>query len=127
MKSPAWHRGWRKGARTAVQLIAGGALTALVTAVAGGLNPQTAALVLGAWTVVVAIAQNVAETAGKVPVLLPTPGLVPSVGKPLERAVGTVETTVDRVGDAVGGVAGTVEDVAGGLLGEVVDVDSQED
>lgn len=119
MMSPAWHRGWRKAARTAVQLVAGGALTALVTAVAGGLSPSTAAIVLGAWTVVVSAAQNAAETAGKIPTLLPTPGLVPSVGPLLTPAIGTVETAVEQVGGAVGDVEGIVEDVTGTLLGEI--------
>lgn len=117
--SPAFYRGWRKGARSAIQLIAGGALTALVTAVAGGLSPTTAAIVLGAWTVVVAVAQNTAETAGKIPVLLPTPGLVPSVAPVLTPVVGTVETAVEQIGDSVGDVTGTVTDIAGGLIGEV--------
>lgn len=118
--SPALHRGLRKGTRTAIQLVAGGALTALVTAISGSLSPQTAALIMGAWTVIVAAAQNTAEASGKIPVLLPTPGLVPSVAPVASRAVGTVETTVDRVGDSIGDVTGTVEGIAGDLLGEVV-------
>lgn len=126
MRSPAWHRAWRKGIRTAVQLVAGGALTALVTAVAGSLAPGTAALVLGAWTVVVATAQNGLEAGGKIPALLPTPGLVPSVGA-VTKAVGTVETTVDQVGGVIGDVEGVVTDTAGDLLGEVLPFGEEED
>lgn len=124
--STAWHRGWRKAARTAVQLVAGGALTALITAITGGLSPGTAAIVLGAWTVVVAAAQNTAETAGKIPTLLPTPGLTPSTGI-LPHVVGTIETTVDQTGGAVGAVEGIVTDTAGRLIGEVADVDQPGD
>lgn len=124
--SPAWRRGWRKGARTLIQLVAGGALTALVTAVAGGLSPQTAALVMGAWTVVVATAQNVAETAGKIPAILPSPGLVAATEKAVAPVVGTVDAVAEKVGGAVGEVTGVVESTAGELLGEVVDVDHEE-
>jgi hypothetical protein len=119
--SPALHRGLRKGIRTGVQLVAGGALTALVTAIAGGLSPATAAIVMGAWTVVVAAAQNAGEAAGKVPVLLPTPGIVPSAGKAIQPAIGTVDTAVEKIGDAVGDIEGVVQSVTDGtVLGEVV-------
>jgi hypothetical protein len=106
--------------RTAVQLIAGGALTALVTAVAGGLSPSTAAVVMAAWTVVVAAAQNGLEASGRIPALLPTPGLVPSAAPVVAPVVGTVETAVDKVGETVGDVSGIVQDTTGKLLGEVV-------
>lgn len=120
MRSPAWHRGWRKAVRTVVQLAASGALTAAVNQIADGLAPNSKVYVLAGWTILLALLQNSFETAGKIPVLLPTPGLVPSVGPVATTAVGVVETTVDHVGDLVGDVTGTVEDVAGGLLGEVV-------
>jgi hypothetical protein len=71
--SPALNRGLRKGARTILQLVAGGALTALISAAAGGLSATSQALVLGAWTALVAAAQNALEAAKKIPVLLPTP------------------------------------------------------
>ena len=119
--SPAIHRAWRKGARTVLQLIAGGALTALVTAVAGGLDAKTQAVVMGAWTALVAALQNGLETAGKIPTLLPTPGLVPSAASVVATAVGTVETAVDQAGGGVGEVQGTVTDQTGALMGEVVD------
>jgi len=73
----AFNRGWRKGARTVVQLVAGGALTALISAAAGGLTPTVQALIMGAWTALVAAAQNGLEAAGTIPTLLPTPPLIP--------------------------------------------------
>lgn len=70
--SPAISRGIRKGLRTLAQLAAGGALTALISAVAGGLPAATQGLVMAAWTALVAFAQNSLETAGTIPTLLPT-------------------------------------------------------
>ena len=110
--------------RTAAQLVAGGALTALVTALAGGLSPTVGALVLGVWTAVIATAQNGLEAAGKIPTLLPTPGLVPSVAPLASKTVATVETAVDQTGGAVGEIEGTVTGTGGELVGEVVDVDA---
>lgn len=72
-------RGLYKAIRTMLQLIAGGALTALVSALAD-LNPAVQGIVLGGWTVVVAGVQNYLETAEKIPVLLPTPPLDPPSG-----------------------------------------------
>lgn len=117
--SVALHRGIRKALRTVLQLAAGGALTGLVSAVAGGLSAQVQGVVMAAWTALVALAQNTAETAGKIPTLLPTPGLVPSVAPLSSTAVGTVETAVDRAGATVGDVQGTVTGVGGALIGEV--------
>ena len=70
--TPAITRGLKKAIRTILQLIAGGALTALVSAAAGGLSASVQATVMGAWTALVAFAQNTLETAGKIPVVLPT-------------------------------------------------------
>lgn len=117
--NPALHRGIKKGLRTLIQLAVGGALTAAVNALASGLSPNTKIYVLTAWTVAVALLQNSLETAGKIPVLLPTPGIVPSVAPVLGKVAGTVETAVDQVGGVVGDVTGTVTDLTGGLLGEV--------
>ena len=116
--SPALHRGLRKAARTVLQLVAGGALTAAVNQFADGLSANTKVYVLALWTVVITLAQNTAETAGLIPTLLPTPGVVPSVGA-VTQTVATVETTVDQTGGTVGDVEGTVTDQAGDLLGEV--------
>jgi hypothetical protein len=116
--SPALSRGLKKGIRTVVQLAAGGALTALVTALAGGLNPTVAGLVLGAWTALVATAQNSLESAGAIPTLLPTSGLLPAGDGGLSPAV---VGTVDAVADSeTGKVTGTVTDTAGSVVGEVV-------
>jgi hypothetical protein len=124
--SAAWHRGWRKAVRTGLQLVAAGALTAAVNTFADGLSPNVKVYVLAGWTVAVALAQNALETNGKIPALLPTPGLVPSVGA-AGRAVGVVETTIDKAGDAVGDIEGIVEDTAGGLLGVVRPADEDEE
>ena len=70
--SPALTRGLKKGVRTILQLVAGGALTALISAAAGGLPAATQGIVMAAWTALVATAQNALETAGKIPTLLPT-------------------------------------------------------
>jgi hypothetical protein len=125
MKSPALHRGIRKAIRTLLQLAAGGGLTALVGVFAEGLDGRTQGLIMAGWTTLVTLIQNTAEASGLVPVLLPTPGLVPSVGV-FKQNVGTVDTTVETVGDAVGEVAGTVTGTDGELMGEVVDVDRME-
>lgn len=125
--SAALTRGWRKALRTVVQIVAAGGLTAAVNQVADGLSPNSKALVGAGWLIFVVFCQNAAETAGKVPVLLPTPGLVPSAAKVAAKAAGTVDTAVETVGDAVGEVTGTVEGLGGELLGEVVDVDRTED
>ena len=116
--SPALHRGIRKALRTILQLAAGGGLTALVSALAGGLEPATQAVVMAAWTAFVTLLQNTAETAGLIPTLLPTPGVVPSVGA-VSKTVATVETTVDQVGSTIGDVEGTVTSTDGELIAEV--------
>lgn len=105
-------RGWRKGLRTVAQLVAGGALTALVTAIVGGMPPATQGLVMGAWVTVVAFAQNWAETAGAIPTLLPTAEVV--VG-PTSDAVATVDAAADETGE----IAGDVLDISGDVVGEV--------
>lgn len=117
--SPALHRGIRKAIRTLLQLAAGGGLTALISALSGGLAPATQGVVMAAWTALVAFAQNTAESAGKIPTLLPTPGLVPSAAAVASKTVATVETAVDQAGGAVGDVTGTVTGTTGELLGEV--------
>lgn len=66
------NRALRKASRTLLQVIASGAMTALVAAIAGGVAPATAAIILGAWTVVVTYVQNALEGAGAIPTLLPS-------------------------------------------------------
>lgn len=116
--TPGLTRGIKKGFRTVVQVAAGGALTALVTAIAGGLAPTTQAIVMGAWIAFVAFSQNWAEGAGKVPVLLPTPALVP-VADAAGALVAPVAGAVEAVADDAGEVTGTVTDTAGGIVGKV--------
>lgn len=111
--SAALQRGWRKGARTVAQIAAGGALTALVTAIVGGMDPTTQGVVLGAWTAIIAGLQNWLETGGRIPTLLPTPSLV--IG-PTAGAVATVDAEADETGD----ITGEVHDTAGAVVGEVV-------
>jgi hypothetical protein len=124
--SPALHRGIRKAIRTLLQLAAGGGLTALVTAFAGDLDGRTQGLVMAGWTTLVTLIQNTAETAGVIPTLLPSPGLVPSAGPIVAMNVGTVETEIDTVGDTIGEVSGTVTDTAGELIGEVTGMEDTE-
>lgn len=67
------NRALRKALRTLLQVIASGGLTALVSAIAGGVAPATAAIVLAGWTVVVTYVQNALEGTGSIPTLLPSP------------------------------------------------------
>jgi hypothetical protein len=116
--TPALTRGVKKGIRTVAQVVAGGALTALVTAIAGGLAPSTQALVMGAWIAFVAFAQNWAEGAAAIPVLLPTPALIPIAGD-TGVLVAPVAGAVEAVADELGEVTGTVTEVGGGVVGKV--------
>lgn len=114
--TPGLTRGLKKGLRTVAQVAAGGGLTLLVTALTGTMTPTTAALVMGAFTAFVAFSQNWAEGAGKVPVLLPTPSLIPG---PAADAVATVEATADTAGEIVGEVLDTAGDVVGEITGQL--------
>jgi hypothetical protein len=119
--APALSRGLKKFARTVVQLIVSGGLTAAVNEFANGLDPQTQIYVLAGWTALVTLIQNTLETKGLIPTLFPAPGLVTTTaGGILTKTVGTVDTTVDTVqgvvtevvdtaGKAVGGVVGTLD------------------
>jgi hypothetical protein len=55
-----------RGLRQVLQLVAGGALTALVNAIADGLAPNTKAIVLACSTLAVVVAQNLLESAGAI-------------------------------------------------------------
>ncbi len=114
--SVASTRGLNKGVRTLLQTIAGGGLTAVTEIVVGGLKSPAREIIFAVWTAVVALAQNYLETAGRIPVLLPTPGLVPSTDSSVVEA--TVEATTDVVGD----VTGVVTDTTGKIIGEVTDL-----
>jgi hypothetical protein len=124
--SPALSRGLKKAARTILQLAAGGALTALVNSVVGGLSPSLQGTVMAAWTAVVAFAQNALETAGAIPTLLPTSpppaagGVV--VGQLLGSTGEVVGEVTSKTGDLLGGhgaVVGPIFDEMGDKLGEV--------
>jgi hypothetical protein len=67
------NRAARKAIRTLLQVIASGGLTALVSAIAGGIEPATAAIFMAAWTVIVTYTQNALEGTGTIPTLLPSP------------------------------------------------------
>ena len=124
MSSPAVNTGWRRGLRTIAQIAAGGALTALVTAIAGGMDPAIQGVVLGAWTAVIAGLQNWLESAGRIPTLLPTPAVV--VGPVADIAVGTVEAVADKAGGIVGDVLDTTGSVVGEVVGQLGYVDKEE-
>lgn len=121
--SPALNRGLRKAARSILQLAAGGALTALVSAIADGLAPGTEAVVMAAWTALVALLHNTAETAGIIPAILPTPGLVTTTaGGALTKVVGTADTVVQTGNQVVADVVSTAGQVVGGIAGPVGDL-----
>lgn len=65
----------RRTARTLLQFVAAGGLTALVAALADGLDPVVTALVLAGGQALVAWAQNTLEELNVIPVLLPTTDL----------------------------------------------------
>jgi hypothetical protein len=97
-------------ARTILQLLTSGALTALVGTIAD-LKAGWSALILAAWGVVVVAVQNALEEAG-----------MPAIFKPT-----MVSEVVDTSGSVVGGVVGMVpadvEEVSGSVVtdeGEIV-------
>lgn len=61
---------WKRAARTFLQLVASGGLTAFVNEVAGGLTAEQASLVLAGWTVFTSFVQNFLEDTGLVPTVL---------------------------------------------------------
>lgn len=63
----------RRALRTVLQLIASGALTALVAAIVDGMDTKSTAIVLATWQVIVTFAQNALEDAGAIPALLKAP------------------------------------------------------
>ena len=117
--NPALERGIKKALRALVQLAASGALTAAVTKIADGLSPGVGLAVATGWMFVVTFLQNTAETAGIIPVLLPTVGLLPVVGDTVSTIVPPVVGTVEAITDVAGDVTGTVTDLAGNVAGTV--------
>jgi hypothetical protein len=126
---PALNRGLRKVGRDLAQVVAAGGATAVVAMLTGHLHPEVAVIVAFGFKLLVTFLQNTGETAGAIPVLLPSPGLITtSAGGLVGKAVGTVDAVTEGTGSvvgevlntagkAVGGVAGAV----GGLLGDVED------
>jgi hypothetical protein len=116
--NPALERGLKKALRTLIQLAASGALTAAVTALAGGLTPAVQSLIATGWMIAVTFAQNAAEAAGKIPVLLPTVGIIP-IAATASAVAADVAGTVEAVADTAGVVTGTVADVTGTVVGAI--------
>ena len=63
----------RRSLRTIAQFVVGGGFTALVTAVANGLEPYVLGIVLATCTVMVTWGQNYLEDHEVVPTFLPAP------------------------------------------------------
>lgn len=115
--SAARSRGFRKSIRDAFQALlavvaAGGATVGFETFV-GTLAPAYSGLLAIGFKILIAYAQNYLETAGKIPVMLPTPGLVTSSVAPIAQA------TVKASASATGAVSGDVTDTTGEKIGEV--------
>lgn len=131
MSTVAQSRGSRKLARTALQWIASIGSTGITAAIAEALGvsfgPQAAIAFQAFFLFVYTYAQNSLETAGKIPVLFPSPGLVSQILTPVAGAVPDLTplvapgaaATVDAVSDTTGGVAGAVTDLTGDIIGEV--------
>lgn len=124
-------RGLRKLGRTILQWILSLGSTGLTALMAEhlGINfsPVASVLFQALYLFIYTYAQNTLETAGKIPVLFPSPGLVSQVLTPVSGAVSdvtpmvapAVSATVDAVSDVSGGVAGAVTDLTGGIVGKV--------
>lgn len=125
---PALDRGLRKAGRDLLQVVAAGGATALVTMLTGHLNPELAVAVAFAFKLLVTFAQNTAETAGKIPVVLPSPGLVTTTaGGAVSKVVGTVDTVAEGAGQVVGDVVDTAGKVVGGIAGTAGGLTGEED
>lgn len=121
--SPALSRGSRKAIRSLIQLAAAGGLTALVDLAAHGLAPASAGAVLVVWGTVVAFLHNYLETAGAIPAILPTAGLVTTTaGGAATKVVGTVDTVVQAGNQVVGDVVSTAGKVVGAIVGTAADL-----
>lgn len=130
MSTVAQSRGLRKLGRTIVQWAASIGTTGLTLVMAEAIGvsfgPAAAVIFQAFWLFVYTFAQNALETAGKIPVLLPSPGLVSNVLTPIGAVTDVTPliapvtaATVDAVADTAGGVVGTVTDLAGDVVGTV--------
>jgi hypothetical protein len=111
-------RGWRKGIRSLLQVAAGGGLTALVALIGKGFSPTTAVALTVIWGAIVATLHNFFESSGIIPVLLPTPALVPMAAT-IGAVIAPVAGTVEAVAEDTGHVVGSVKDLAGAVVGTV--------
>lgn len=118
--TPAGSRGLRKATRDLFQsvlaVVAGGGSYALLEVIVGSVSPVWGVMLAFAFKVLVAYAQNYLETCGKIPAMLPSPGLVTTEPGGL---TGKVVATVDTALEAPGKVAGPVLGAAGNVLGAV--------
>lgn len=122
MTTPAQSRGLRKGTRDAFQaavaIVAAGGATAVIGLVVDNVNPSVGVVLAFVFKILVAYAQNYLETAGRIPVLLPTPGLIPTA-EAADSALAPVTGAVEAVADTAGEVTGTVTDTTGSIVGKV--------
>ena len=120
---PALDRGLRKFGRDVLQVVAAGGATALVGVLTGHLNPEVAVMVAFGFKVFLVFAQNYLETSGKIPVVLPSPGLITTTtGGVLGKSVGTVDAVTGEAGTVVGEVVSTAGNVVGGVAGAAGDL-----
>lgn len=108
--------------QAAIAVVAAGGATAVVDLLLDEVNNGALVVVLTlVFKILVAFAQNYLEAAGRIPAILPTPGLVtkdPSTTV-VGEVVGTVDTTVGTVTGVVTDVVNTAGDVVGGVVGTV--------
>jgi hypothetical protein len=127
-------RGVRKAIRDLVQVaiavVGAGGATALLDALVDSVDPAVGVVLAFVFKVLIAYAQNTLESRGRIPVLLPSPGLVTTGTGTLQRAVGAVvpqveaavQTTVEGVATTEQRIAGPVLDNAGRVVGAVTGV-----
>jgi hypothetical protein len=119
--NPAQSRGLRKAGRDIFQAviaaIGGGGAYAVIDLLVDSVNPAVGVVLAFVFKIIVSYAQNYLETRGKIPVMLPAPGLITTTtGGTVGKVVGTVDAVATGAGEVVGQVLGN----AGGLVGSVV-------
>jgi hypothetical protein len=91
---------WRRGARTLIQLLAAGGFTWLTDQLAKDIPTVYVPYLMGTYTVLVALAQNALEDAGKIPAVLK--GQASSGADPApEPARRFPRTAIDPDGDGI--------------------------
>lgn len=126
MTSPAASRGARKALRDAFQavvaVVAAGGASLVIDLVVGHVDPVVGVVLAFVFKIMVAYAQNYLETAGKVPAMLPSPGLVTTTAGGLSgKVVATVDTVVETT-EGAAAVVGDVIDTAGKAVGAVTGI-----